>query len=94
MNHQAVSFSLHAWFGVVASLAIIWVTHNYGKFKISVAIPKLRTLPRSLISNLDSTLVVCSNGRYYFTSNTQFRLVSEKDWFQKRTGIPEWPELL
>jgi len=40
MNHQAVSFSLHAWFGVLASLAIIWVTHNYGKFKISVAIPK------------------------------------------------------
>jgi len=49
MNHQAVSFSLHAWFGVVASLAIIWVTHNYGKFKISVAIPKERSLPRSLI---------------------------------------------
>jgi len=24
----------------VASLAIIWVTHNYGKFKISIAIPK------------------------------------------------------
>jgi len=26
--------------GFVASLAIIWVIHNYGKFKISVAIPK------------------------------------------------------
>jgi len=26
------------------------VIHNYGKFKISVAIPKYRTLPRSLIS--------------------------------------------
>ena len=27
--------------GFVASLAIIRVKHNYGKFKISVAIPKL-----------------------------------------------------
>ena len=26
--------------GFVASLAIIWVIHNYGKLKISVAIPK------------------------------------------------------
>ena len=25
--------------GFVASLAILWVIHNYGKFKISVAIP-------------------------------------------------------
>jgi len=29
---------LSLWF--VASLATIWVIHNYGKFKISVAIPK------------------------------------------------------
>jgi len=29
-----------SWFGVVASLAIIWVIHNYGKFKISIVIPK------------------------------------------------------
>jgi len=26
--------------GFVASLPFIWVIHNYGKFKISVAIPK------------------------------------------------------
>jgi len=38
-------------FGFVASLAIIWVTHNYRKFKISVAIPKERTLPHSLIQS-------------------------------------------
>ena len=36
--------------GFVASLAIIRVIHNYGKFKISVAIPKQRTLPHSLIT--------------------------------------------
>ena len=30
--------------GFVASLAVVWVIHNYGKFQISVAIPKLRTL--------------------------------------------------
>jgi len=41
VNCQAVSFPLYAWFGVcMASLAIILVIHNYGKFKISVAIPK------------------------------------------------------
>ena len=26
--------------GFAASLVIIWVIHNYGKFKISIAIPK------------------------------------------------------
>ena len=26
--------------GFVAALAIIWVIHNYGKFEISLAIPK------------------------------------------------------
>jgi len=40
MNCQAVSFSLHAWFGVCSFLAIIQVIHNYGKLKISIAIPK------------------------------------------------------
>jgi len=40
MNCQAVSFSLHAWFGVCSFMAIIQVIHNYGKLKMSVAIPK------------------------------------------------------
>ena len=31
---------LHAWLGFAASLAIIPVIHNYGKFEISFAIPK------------------------------------------------------
>jgi len=30
--------------GVVASLAIIWVTHNYGKFKISLNMERYRVL--------------------------------------------------
>jgi len=40
VNCQAVSFSLHVWLGFVASLAIIRVIHNYGKFKVSTTIPK------------------------------------------------------
>ena len=41
VNCQAVSLSLRMLgLGFVASLTIIWVMHNYGKFKISVAIPK------------------------------------------------------
>jgi len=40
MNCQAVPFSLHAWLGVCSFLAIIQVIHNYGKLKISIAIPK------------------------------------------------------
>ena len=40
VNYQAVSFFLHAWYGICSFLAIIWVMHNYGKFEISIAIPK------------------------------------------------------
>jgi len=41
VNCQAVSLSLRMLgLGFVASLTIIWVMHNYGKFKISIAIPK------------------------------------------------------
>jgi len=49
MNCQAVSFSLHAWFGVCSFLVLIQMIHNYGKLKNSIAIPKQRTLPHSLI---------------------------------------------
>jgi len=40
MNCQALSFSLHAWLGVCSFLAFIQVIQNYGKLKISIAIPK------------------------------------------------------
>ena len=36
----SVSFCLHAWFGgVVAFLAIFLLVHQYGKFRVSLAIP-------------------------------------------------------
>jgi len=40
MNCKAVSFSLHTCFGVCSFFGHYPVIHNYGKFKISVAIPK------------------------------------------------------
>ena len=40
MNCQAVSFSLHAWLGVCSFFGRYPGDNNYGKLKISVAIPK------------------------------------------------------
>ena len=38
-----------SWFGVCSFFGHYLCDNSYGKFKISVAIPKWRTLPRSLI---------------------------------------------
>ena len=41
VNCQAVSFSPHAWFGVCSFFDhYLGDAYNYGKFKISVVIPK------------------------------------------------------